>query len=150
MKTGPRGRLGYRTRTDKRWRHLQIMKLLGYSFPKSENGQGMMEAFRAEIAGITNLIKAAVGGDAQDTVVWCLGQLPELYDQFCETYERRYAEEILRLEHGVLGKLAETRRCSPLGEAVLDRLRLLHECFGLPGLNFRLPPASSPRSRKAG
>ena len=110
-----------------------------------------MEAFRAEIAEITNLIKAAaLGGGAQDTVVWCLGQLPELYDQFCETYERRYAEEILRLEHGVLGKLAETRRCSPLGEAVLDRLRLLHECFGLPGLNFRLPPASSPRSRKAG
>lgn len=113
-------------------------------------GQGMIEAFRAEIVGITSLIEAAaLGGDARDTVVWCLGQLPGLYDQFCENYERRFAEEIHRLEQGLLGKLAEPRRSSPLAEAVLDRLRLLHECFGLPGVNFRLPPASSPRSRKA-
>ncbi len=111
----------------------------------------MTEAFRAEVAGITSLVEAAsLAGDVQDTVVWCLGQLPALYDQFCQTYESRYAEEILRLEQGVLGKLAETRRSSPVGDAVLDRLRLLHECFGLPGLGSRLPPALRPRSRKAG
>jgi hypothetical protein len=93
----------------------------------------MTEAFRAEVAGITSLVEAAtLAGDARDTVMWCLGQLPGLYDQFCQTYESRYAEEILRLEQGVLGKLAEPRRSSPVGEAVLDRLRLLHERFGLP------------------
>jgi hypothetical protein len=46
--------------------------------------------------------------------------------------------------------LAETDRSSPLGDAVLDRLRLLHECFGLPGLGSRLPPVLPPHSRKAG
>src|SRR6266849_4892008 len=101
----------------------------------------MMEAFRAEVAGITRLVEAAtLASDVRDTVVWCLGQLPALYDQFCRTYESKYAEEILRLEQGVLGKLAESRRSSPVGDAVFDRLRLLHE-------SFRLPPALPPRSR---
>src|SRR6266852_598907 len=108
----------------------------------------MTEAFRTEVAAITNLVEAAtLADDARDTVVWCLGQLPALHDQFCQTYESRYAEEILRLEQGILGKLAESRRSSPVPDAVLDRLRLLHERFGLPGLDFRLPPASPPRSR---
>ena len=109
----------------------------------------MTEAFRAEVAGITSLVEAAtLARDARDTVVWCLGQLPTLYDQLCQTYENRYAQEILRLEQGVLGKLAETR-CSSVREALLDRLRLLHERFGLPGLDSKLPPALPPRSRKA-
>jgi hypothetical protein len=101
----------------------------------------MIEPFRADVARITSLVKrAALAGDVQDTVVWCLGQLAALYDQFCETYESRYADEILRLEQGVLGKLAETGRSSPVREAVLKRLRLLHERFGLPGLDPRLSP----------
>ena len=111
----------------------------------------MMEAFRVEVGGITRLVEAAtLASDVRDTVLWCLGQLPALYDRFCQTYESKYAEEILRLEQGVLGKLAETHHSSPVGDAVLDRLRLLHECFGLPGLGSKLPPALPPRSRKAG
>ena len=111
----------------------------------------MREAFQDEVAGITRLVEAAtLGSDVRDTMVWCFGQLPALYDQFCQTYESKYAEEILRLEQGVLGKLAESRGSSSVGDAVLDRLRLLHECFGLPGLGSRLPPALPPRSRKAG
>jgi hypothetical protein len=111
----------------------------------------MLEAFRAEVGGITRLVEAAtLASDVRDTVLWCLGQLPALYGQFCQTYESKYAEEILRLEQGVLGKLAETRGSSSVADAVLDRLRLLHECFGLPGLGFKLPPALPPRSRKAG
>src|SRR5579871_637439 len=107
----------------------------------------MREAFRAEVAEITRLIEAAtLASDVRDTVVWCLGQLPALYDQFCQNCESKYAEEIHRLEQGVLGKLAETRRSSPVGDAVLDRLRLLHECFGLPGLGSRLPPTLPSRS----
>ena len=111
----------------------------------------MMEAFLAELAGIKRLVEeATLDSDVRDTVLWCLGQLPARYDRFCQTYESKYAEEILRLERGVLGKLAETGRSSSVGDAVLDRLRLLHECFGLPGLGSKLPPALPPRSRKAG
>lgn len=110
-----------------------------------------MEAFRAEVAGVTNRVEAAaLADDARDTVLWCLGQLPALYDQCFQTYEKRFAEEILRLEQGVVGELAKSHRSSPLAEAVLERLRLLHECFGLPGSSFRLPQALSPRSRKVG
>ena len=118
-------------------------------FRNHNTGQSMTKAFRSEIAGITSLVEAAtLASDARHTVAWCLGQLPALYDQFCQTYESRYAEEILRLEQGVLGKLAETR-CSSVRQALLDRLRLLHERFGLPALDFRLPPALPRRSRKA-
>ena len=109
----------------------------------------MTEAFRAEVAAITSLVEAAtLARDARDTVLWCLGQLPKLYEQFCQTYESRYAEEILRLEQGVLRKLAETRGSS-VREALRDRLRLLHERFGLPSLDSRLPAALPRRSSKA-
>jgi len=119
-------------------------------FRNHNTGQGMTKAFRAEIAGITSLVEAAtLASDARRTVAWCLGKLPALYDQFCQTYESRYADEILRLEEGVLGKLGETR-FSSVREALLDRLRLLHERFGLPGLDLQLPPALPPRSRKVG
>jgi hypothetical protein len=113
----------------------------------------MMEAFQAEIVEITSLVKAAaLPGDIVDTVVWCLGQLPAKYDKFCETYQSRYAEEILRLEQGILEKLTES--CSsrpdaqPLGESVLERLRLLNERYGLPGLVPKTPRAVRVRSGK--
>jgi hypothetical protein len=111
----------------------------------------MREAFRAEVAGITDLVEAAaLADDVRDSVVWCLRQFPALYDQFCQTYERRFSEETLRLEQVVLGKLAESCRSSALRGAFLNRLRLMNECFGLPGLGFRPPLALSSRSRKAG
>jgi hypothetical protein len=113
----------------------------------------MAEAFRDEVVEIMSLVKAAtLPPDIRDTVVWCIGQLPALYDKFCQTYESRYAEEILRLEQGILEKLAEF--CSsrpdtqPFGQAVLERLRLLNERYSLPGLVPKTPRAARVRSRK--
>src|SRR5437870_2860491 len=101
-----------------------------------------METFRTEVVEITNMVEtAALPEDVRDTILWCLAKLPALYDQFCATYESRYAEEIVRLEQGSLGKLAESRQSSPLAETVFDRFCHLHERFGLPSLDSRLPSA---------
>ena len=113
----------------------------------------MTEAFRDEVVEIVNLVKAAtLPGDIRNTVVWCIGQLPAQYDKFCQTYESRYAEEILRLEQGILGKLAEFYPSCPdaqaVGASILERLRLLNERCGLPGLVPKTPRATLARSRK--
>jgi hypothetical protein len=114
----------------------------------------MTEAFGAEVAEITSLVKAAaLPSDIEDTVVWCLKQLPAKYDQFCATYESRDAEEILRLEQGVLEKLIELpsshRDRPPLREAVLQHLRLLNERYSLPGLVPKPPvPHGSVQEKK--
>ena len=113
----------------------------------------MTEALRGELAGITSLVKAAnMPGDTSHTVVWCLEQLPALYAKFCQTHESRYADEILRLEKAVVGELAEAPALpegQAVGEAVLDRFRLLNERFGLPGLDMPPPRIPRPRSKKA-
>ena len=113
----------------------------------------MTEAFRAEIAAITTMLQGAIlPGDIRDTVIWCIGQLPALYDKFCQTYEQRYAEEILRLEQGILGKMAPCRLPSSdaqtVGDRVLERLRLLNERCGLPGLSPKIPRAARLHPRK--
>jgi hypothetical protein len=113
----------------------------------------MTQAFRAEVVEITSLVKAAaLPSDIEATVAWCLGQLPAKYDKFCETYESRYAEEILRLEQGILEKLTEWcsshRGRQPLREAVLQHLRLLNERYSLPGLVPKPPRAARVRSGK--
>jgi hypothetical protein len=112
----------------------------------------MTEAFQAEVVEITSLVQtAALPGDVQDTVVWCLRQLPAKYARFCETYESRYAEEILRLEQGILEKLTEwcssQRDRQPLQESVLQRLHLLNERYSLPGLVPKPSRAARVRSR---
>jgi hypothetical protein len=115
--------------------------------------RGMTETLQAELAGITTLVKAAtIPSDASHTVVWCLEQLPKLYAKFYQTRESRYGDEILRLEQGILGELAKSPLPAPnvrgLGQVVLERLRHLHEHFGLPGLDFKVLPAARPRSRR--
>ena len=108
----------------------------------------MAEAFRLELAEIRGLIKtAALPDEVSHTVAWCLEQLPALYHKFCRSHESKYAEEILRLEQGVVGKLVETHPLSPDGQplqdAVLHRLRLFNEQFGLPRPNFKRLGAST-------
>jgi hypothetical protein len=83
----------------------------------------MAEAFRLELAEIRGLIK------------------------FCRSHESKYDAEILRLEQDVLAKLVEMHPLSPDGQviqdAVLDRLRLFNEQFGLPRPNFKRLGAST-------
>ena len=84
----------------------------------------------------------------------CLKKLPALCATFCESYESRDVEEILRLERGMLARLAEPNQSSPhareLAKVLSTRLRNLHERLGLPELTLSKPlPVSKVRSRNS-
>jgi hypothetical protein len=115
----------------------------------------MDQTFQARLAELGDEVRsAAIPGDCQHTTLWCLGRLPALYAKFRQTNETRYGDEITRLVEGVLKDLVKHKKACPeapaLAGRINDRLRQLHEEFGLPGLEFKTPSAPSSRSRKAG
>ena len=114
----------------------------------------MDEVAQAHLAALEDEVRAAALSEAgKHSALWCLGRLLPQYAPYRQTCESRYGEEITRLVQGVLKELTTSHRACPeaqkLATNITDRLRLLHERFGLPGLNLK-PPAKSPtRLRKA-
>jgi hypothetical protein len=104
----------------------------------------MTEAFRAQLAGITSLVRAAmISGEGRHTMAWSMEKLPRWYGQHCQAHESRYRDEMPRLQKAVLGNLADVLssvQSQAVEEAVLDRFRLLSERFARPG----------PRAERAG
>jgi hypothetical protein len=114
----------------------------------------MDEAARAHLAALEDEVRAAALSEAgQHTALWCLGQLLPQYGQYRQTRESRYGEEITRLVRGLLKGITEGPGGGPsaqrLAKRILDRLHLLHEQLGLPGLVLPAPQPSPRRSRKA-
>jgi hypothetical protein len=109
---------------------------------------------------LTELISAVEGevrlttlaDDSKHTAVWCVQQLPGLYDKFRRTCESRYGEEITRLVRAALQALADGNGNSPvsreLAAGIPGRLNLLHEQFGIPPLKLSPPVPTPRRSRK--
>ena len=113
----------------------------------------MDDALQAQLAALENEVRVVtLPEDCRHTALWCLGQLPALYAQFRQTSESRYAAEITRLVRGLLNELAKNQKACPeaqdLAATITDRLRLLHEQFGLPALDLKSSGASPPRPRK--
>jgi hypothetical protein len=113
----------------------------------------MDEALQSYLAAMGMAVReAALSADAQHTALWSLGQLPALYAKFCLTSESRYGDEISRLVQGMLKGLVESKPACPaahsLAASIPDRLRLLHEQAGLPGLHLKAPAVPSRRFRK--
>jgi hypothetical protein len=96
---------------------------------------------------------AAIPTASKRTALWCVDKLPTLYAQFRLTNESRYGDEIARLVQGALSELVSSETASPatqeLAASMTERLRLLHEESGIPGLNLRPPRSTSARARKA-
>jgi hypothetical protein len=95
----------------------------------------------------------AIADDSKHTAVWCVRQLPALYDKFHRTSESRYGEEITRLVRATLVALADgtgnSLESRELAAGIPGRLRLLHEQLGIPSLKLDPPVAPRPRARKA-
>jgi len=113
------------------------------------------EALQVRLAALADEVRAApIADDSKHTALWCLGQLPRLYGRLRETGEARYGDEIARLVRGVLADLRRAEGGSPaargLAAVLPQRLRLLHEEFGLPQLDLKLPAVARPRQGKAG
>jgi hypothetical protein len=113
----------------------------------------MKKRIQSEFKRIGELVQASgMPDDDKLMAVGCLRRLPALCEAFCESYESRDVEEILRLERGMLGRLAEPNQPSPnareLAKVLSTRLKNLHERLGLPQLNPSKPrPVAQVRSR---
>lgn len=97
-----------------------------------------MEQVRVELDEIGNLVKAAnIPEDDRRMAAWCLQKLPALCQAFRETYESRYADEITRLERGLVMRFSEQPASTSSGPRELatsltTRFQSLHEQLGLP------------------
>lgn len=110
---------------------------------------------QTQIKALRDAVQAAALSDAcKRTVAWCLGKLPALYAEFCQTRESRYGDEITRLAQAAVMGLVSTPEISPeaqqLAAKVTKTLQRLHEKFGLPALQLKSIGASPTRSRKVG
>jgi hypothetical protein len=115
----------------------------------------MDEAAQPHLAALEDEVRAAALSEAgKHTALWCLGQLLPQYARYRQTCEIRYGEEITRLVCGLLKGITEGPRGGPsvqhLATRILDRLQILHEPLGLPGLGLPAPQPSPRCSRKAG
>jgi hypothetical protein len=113
----------------------------------------MDEELQARLAALADEVRVAAGPDGRlHTAVWCVGQLPGLYSRFRATNESRYGEEIARLVRAALKELAGGGAPGDvdLASGVAGRLRLLHQEFGIPRLDFDPPATRRTRPRKAG
>ena len=115
----------------------------------------MSDQVQDDVAVIGELIRSAgLAVDAERTVQWCLAPLPGLCQQFTETYESRFAEEIVRKEQALLSRLAEAEKAAPAirqtTEAVHERLQNLNERLGLPRIDPvpTTPTVKRPRRKK--
>jgi hypothetical protein len=113
------------------------------------------EALASLFAALRKEVRAAaIPEDGKHTALWCIEQLPRLYAQFRQTSETRYSQEISRLLQAVLNGLVASKPVCPKAEqlaaSISDRLRLLHDEFGIPALRLQSPGASARRAPKVG
>jgi hypothetical protein len=98
----------------------------------------------AELQTVRDMVSGAtLSEDARHTINWCLEQLAPLYEQFLQSYNQRYNDEIRRLIQGMVNNLAK----ETLAESITGQFRAIHERLGLPALVFN-PPKKQPRKKK--
>jgi hypothetical protein len=111
-----------------------------------------------ELAGLVRAVEGEVrstslADDSKHTAVWCVRQLPALYDKFRRTSESRYGDQISRLVRAALLALADGNGNSPasreLAASIPARLQSLHQQFGVPALKLEAPAARRARPGKA-
>jgi hypothetical protein len=109
----------------------------------------MTKDVRQEFEALSKLVEvSAVPDEVKRTLLWCLQQLPELYDQLGQTYDIRFSDKIIHLEQGILGELGKAAKGQSAGhqlvEEISEQLRFIHEQNGLPPL-----VSKSARTRKS-
>ena len=115
----------------------------------------MDEAAQAHLVALEDEVRAAALSEAgKHSALWCLGRLLPQYAPYRQSCESRYGEEITRLVRGLLKVITEDPGGGPsvqhVATRILDRLQILHEQLGLPGLRLPAPKLSPRRSRKPG
>jgi hypothetical protein len=79
------------------------------------------------------LDQADLTAECRQTALWCLKQLPRLYQRLRETNEEQYHDAIRRLAQAMLKELP-----AGLAQDVVARLDAMHERLGLRGLGLKV------------
>jgi hypothetical protein len=113
-----------------------------------ESLQGQLNALGCEI------LAATIPGDWKHTASWCFEQLPALYENYRQTNDSRFGDEITRRVSALLKALNNSkqngRESQKLAAYIAQRLTLLQAQFGLPGLVLKSQRVAPPRSSKTG
>ncbi|MGE3806971.1 MAG: hypothetical protein AB7K24_20095 [Gemmataceae bacterium] len=101
----------------------------------------MKKRIQSEFKRIGDLVEASgMTAEEKQRATLCLKKLPPLCLSFCETYESRDLEEIIRLERGILAQLAQptqSAKARELSKVLGTRLKNLHVRLGLPELTTK-------------
>ncbi len=95
--------------------------------------------------------KAELSNEARHVTLWCVDQLPNLYENFRRTNESRFADSIAGLAQAVLKRLGEPSQgidASQVADGLVARLGELHERLGLAPLRLKTVPALVPARKK--
>jgi len=108
----------------------------------------MQKRIANEFKRLDELVLASgVANEDKLMAVDCLKKLPSRCVSFCECYESRDVEEILRLERGMLARLTESihraAKAQELAKLLGSRLNKFHEQLGLPQINPGKPRLAS-------
>jgi hypothetical protein len=97
----------------------------------------------ATFAAIREAIGTAqIPPDQAQTSLWCLEQLPRLYQNLAETHDHRHLEGI----QGHIQNILKTADSPKLAESICTLLQETHERLGLPNLTLKV---AAPPKRKA-
>ena len=106
----------------------------------------MHESIRTHFKDLEEAVgSTAVPADRREVIAGLVRRLPALYDQFRETNDARWGEEITRVVQAVLKDLEACPEARKLDAAFRAKLSLLHEEWGVPKLTLK---SASPPSQK--
>jgi hypothetical protein len=107
----------------------------------------------AELQAIRALVTdASLPANIQKSVLASFDKLPGLYDDLDRTYESRFSDRITGSVEGMLRILA-AKDAGPdalhLSATIVNRMREMHDRFGIAVALKRLPAAKLPRKKKS-
>ena len=107
----------------------------------------------AELQVIRNLVSGAtLPAKLQQSILASFDKLPSLYDDLNRTYESRFADRIVGSIDGILRLLAVKDACPDapeLAATMVNRMRAMHDRFGIAVALKPLPAAKPTRKKKA-
>jgi hypothetical protein len=111
-----------------------------------------MDAGFTELTVLRDLAgTASLTPEAKQVTLYCMDQLPKVYEDFRRTNESRFGDGVASLVHAVLKRLGEPSAGPDAGRvaaALVACLGELHERLGLAPLRYKATAAPGPTRRK--
>jgi hypothetical protein len=125
--------------------------LLAYGTFRPQPAGERMDTTFEELTALGDLARtASLAPEAKQVTLYCMDQLPKLYEHFRRTNESRFCEELTSLSNTIVKRLAEPNAgadATHVSCALVACLSELHERFGLAPVRYK-GAAPLPANRK--